>query len=356
MNRRRIPSLAKASRVDGYLRSVDSAPFTPEEFAGITRQALRRAIELPRVCDVLGANLAETAHEALCGSVADPLGEKSGPAKGDALDPAGWVKERLPLDHFEEALKVSTEGEEKLWRDIQDGRAAVDRLLHRYERLALQLARARRGQGLPVKDLDSVAREGLWKAILSFRPEEGNQFSTYATTVIQHEIATAFRDAPGVGSYLTRRAAEFTEKREKLVAELGREVSDAEVYESLGWSSLERENFAKGKPLLAPQSLDADSPDGREPGAAGPEIEPLDELVLREDRIRVNAALKQLDEISQRVIRLRYYGAELLSQRAVGVELGLSREKVRDIEEAALTSLKRMLEEAERPKSPVEKA
>jgi hypothetical protein len=73
-------TVAKANRVGGILRTFDSTPFTPEELAEITQQALRGAIEEPRVCEVLGANLAQTAHEALCGSVSVPICKKA-PAK-----------------------------------------------------------------------------------------------------------------------------------------------------------------------------------------------------------------------------------------------------------------------------------
>lgn len=347
-----VLTLAKASRIEGLLRSIDSAPLAPDDFIGITREALRRTIELRPVCEVLGANLAVTAHEVLCGSVADCLGKECGTGKPDIL---GWVQKRVPLDHFEEALKVPCEQEAKLWQEIQDGERAIDRLLIRYDRLALHLARMRRSQGLELEDLESVAREGVWKAVRGYRPEAGNRFSTYATKTINHELDTAFRNAPGVGSYLPRRAAAFHEKRQQLVAERGREVSEAEVYESLGWSRLERENFAFGKPLISPQSLDADPSYARERAPASREKEPADQIGELEDRTRVWAGVSQLDAIIQQVLRLRYGGPDLLSQRAVGDALGLSRDEVRRLEETGIASLKSMLEGAERATSAMEK-
>jgi RNA polymerase sigma factor (sigma-70 family) len=258
-----------------------------------------------------------------------------------------WVKARVSLDHFEVALKNSCDGEDNLWAAIRDGRQAEDQLFRRYTPVALHLARARRGHGLPLEDLLAAALEGLRKAILGFRSERGTKFSTYATETIRHEICTAFRNAPGLRSHLTRRAAAFEDKRQTLAAEFGRPPSDAEIYRALEWSKLQIENFAKGKLLLETKSIDAELAERGDTVPENREGGPLVILINREENSRLYAALGQLDPIAQFVLRSRFLEDVLLSQDAVAAKLGVTRDRVREIEKASFASLRLVLETTE---------
>ena len=202
LERRKIAleSLAQAKliSVDSCMRSVDWAPLSRPELAKLTEKAIRRAIEQPAVVQGLGAILPARAHDALCGCVAEALEKRDPPAALTSSDPAEWVKARIPLDHFEGALRAASSDEENLWHAIQDGCHALDRLMRRFTPLALHLSAARRGLGLSLPERRAAALEGLRKAILGFRLELGNRFSTYATRIIRNEVAEAFRGAPGL--------------------------------------------------------------------------------------------------------------------------------------------------------------
>jgi DNA-directed RNA polymerase specialized sigma subunit len=101
----------------------------------------------------------------------------------------------------------------------------------------------------------AIARAALLKAFPKFRAEKGVRPATYLTRVVQNALSTATREAWGNGSYLPRRAKEFAEKRDQLAVESGREPSETEVFDSLGWSRRKRVNFTNGKGLLQSKRL-----------------------------------------------------------------------------------------------------
>lgn len=337
---------AKLTTVVDYLQRIDSSPLTAGELNGLTAVALRRAIEKPRVDEVLGATLPSAAHEALCDCASDALKRKTDESGSDTLAPAQWLKTRIPRDSFEDALKVPCDGEDVLWQAIRDGRKTFELLVDRYTRLAKHLARARRGGALSLEDLESSAMEGLCKAVDGFIRQKGNQFSSYATPIIENELKTAFRNAGATGSHHARQAAAYTECRQQLTRTLGRPPSDAEIFQALGWSERVADNFASGKVLLATKSLDRASDKKRNSVIDRRACRPLDDLVTREDHERLYAALGQLEARSQHVLNRFYLDQEPVSQQAVAEELGLTRDQVRTIKKNALTVLKDHLEPA----------
>jgi RNA polymerase sigma-B factor len=338
---------AKLMCLGHCLQGIDSSPLTFGKLESLIALALRRAIEKPRVDEVLGAILPSVAHEALCDCATDALQRTTDEAGSEAPDPAEWLKTRIPRDSFENALKAPCDGEDGLWQAIRRGRKAFESLVVRYTRLAKHLARARRGGVLSLDDLESVAMEGLCKAVDRFNLEKGNQFSTFATPIIANEIKTAFRNAPTTGSHHARQAAAYTECRQKLTKALARPPSDAEVFHALGWSERVAENFASGKVLLGTKRLDRASDKKRSSIIDRRARKPLDDLVTREDLERLYAALDQLEARFQHVINRIYLDQEPMSQQAVADELGITRDQVRTIIDNARTALKNKLEETE---------
>ncbi|MDK3019585.1 RNA polymerase factor sigma-32 [Pseudodonghicola flavimaris] len=249
------------------------------------------------------------------------------------------------------------------WRDQRD-EAALHRLITAYMRLAISMASKYRRYGAPMNDLIQEAGLGLMKAADKFDPDRGVRFSTYAVWWIKASIqdyvmrnwsmvrtgstssqkslffnmrrvqAKLEREASAEGAELDRH-----QLHQMIASEIGVPLRDVEMMDG----RLSGSDFS----LNAVQSADED---GREwidtledDGAQTSEIveETLDNAQLRDWLVQAMSVLSAREQL---IVRERKLRAEPRTLESLGQELGLSKERVRQLEAAAFQKMRKSLE------------
>ena len=250
----------------------------------------------------------------------------------------------------------------RAWRDHRD-EAALHRLVTAYMRLAISMASKFRRYGAPMPDLIQEAGLGLMKAADRFDPERGVRFSTYAVWWIKasiQEFVMRNWSLVRTGSTTSQKALFFNLRR--IQAELLREAR--EVGESLDGAELNRRAADRlGVPLADLVMMEGRlsggdvslniRPTGDEDGrewidSIADEGEETGEAVARSKDAQalqgwLAQSLATLTPREQRVIRARKLAEDPVTLESLGEELGLSKERVRQIEAAALAKMKRDL-------------
>jgi RNA polymerase sigma-32 factor len=261
---------------------------------------------------------------------------------------------------------LDAETEQRLaraWRDHRD-EAALHRLITAYMRLAISMASKFRRYGAPMGDLIQEASLGLMKAADKFDPDRGVRFSTYAVWWIKASIqdyvmrnwsmvrtgSTAsqkslFFNLRRVQAKLEREAAERGERldqhqlRQMVAAEMAVPVADVEMMEG----RLSGSDFS----LNATQSSDDD---GREWIDAleddGVQAAEAVEVAHDAETLRnwLSNALHGLNPRERYIVAERKLRVEGKTLESLGAELGLSKERVRQLEAGAFAKMRRSLE------------
>lgn len=249
------------------------------------------------------------------------------------------------------------------WRDQRDEQA-LHRLITAYMRLAISMASKFKRYGAPMNDLIQEASVGLMKAADKFDPDRGVRFSTYAVWWIKASIQdyvmrnwsmvrtgstssqkSLFFNMRRVQARLEREAAaegrtiDQQEMRELIAIEVGVPLQDVEMMEG----RLSGSDFS----LNATQSVDDE---GREWIDAleddGPQAAETVENAHDNDTLRqwLLTALTSLNDREQFIVRERKLRDEPRTLESLGSELGLSKERVRQLEAAAFTKMRKSLE------------
>ena len=280
-----------------------------------------------------------------------------------ALD--GYSDQKMSRQAMKAEL-LDAETEQRLaraWRDHRD-EAALHRLITAYMRLAISMASKFRRYGAPMGDLIQEASLGLMKAADKFDPDRGVRFSTYAVWWIKASIqdyvmrnwsmvrtgSTAsqkslFFNLRRVQAKLEREAAERGERldqhqlRQMVAAEMAVPVADVEMMEG----RLSGSDFS----LNATQSSDDD---GREWIDAleddGVQAAEAVEVAHDAETLRnwLSNALHGLNPRERYIVAERKLRVEGKTLESLGAELGLSKERVRQLEAAAFAKMRRSLE------------
>jgi RNA polymerase primary sigma factor len=234
------------------------------------------------------------------------------------------------------------------------------KLIERNLRLVVSVAKRYRGYGLPFEDLIQEGNLGLMKAVERFDPELGNRFSTYATWWIRQTVQRAISDkgrTVRLPAYMGEKQRRLTRTRGELASELGREPTDEELADRLGWTG-EEARFAM---LALPDATSLDGPVGAEGDTVGL-VELLvderasrvaEEVVEEAEKALLYEALARLPERSRRVLVRRYgLDGESATLRELAEELGVSHERVRQLQRDAERRLRSFAKAAPPAKSP----
>ncbi|TWT43910.1 RNA polymerase sigma factor SigA [Phycisphaerae bacterium RAS1] len=233
----------------------------------------------------------------------------------------------------------------------QDAAEARDRMIQANLRLVISVAKNFRNRGLPMEDLVNEGNVGLMNAVDRFDPDVGSRFSTYAGYWIDQAIRRAVQNAQQmihIPSYLMEQIGQMRLAMRRLEESLGRPPTTQELA-----VHLEITDRKAGVILQAIRAASTRSPGGSADGEnaleqsiADPRTPPPFEQVFSEsDADFVAHMLERITDREALVLKLRYglsvQGGRKMTLKEIGDEVGLTRERVRQIEKEA----KRKLEE-----------
>ena len=242
----------------------------------------------------------------------------------------------LYLQEISRVRLLTPEEEQDLARRVQAGDAEAERrLVEANLRLVVRIARRYLHRGMSLLDLIEEGNVGLLHAARKFRPDRGARFSTYATWWIRQAIVRGLANQARMirlPVHVELLLGQYVKKRNALTQKLGRAPTAEEVAKEMGRPVAEIEPLEtlRQQPVSCRLSFPS-------PGA-------VLAAVLRA-RADLAGVLQDLPDTERTVITLRFGlgGEEPLTLESIGRRLGLTRERVRQIESAALERLRRLL-------------
>ena len=280
----------------------------------------------------------------------------SGVEDEDLVDPVDLAAEynlddpvRMYLKEIGQVKLLSAEEEVELAKRVSEGdQEAKNKLTEANLRLVVSIAKKYSGRGLHILDLIQEGNTGLIRAVDKFDWTKGNKFSTYATWWIRQAITRAIADQARtirVPVHMVEVINKATRCNRKLVQELGREPTVEEIAAELG---LPVEKIIEANRTAA-DTLSLDTPVGDEEDTSiGSFVE--DERTPGPADATSNAllaeALKEiLDTLTEReadVLRMRFgmYDGRTHTLEEVGQIFGVTRERIRQIENKAIRKLR----------------
>ena len=274
----------------------------------------------------------------------------------DLVDPVDLAAEynlddpvRMYLKEIGQVKLLSAEEEVELAKKVAEGdQNAKNKLTEANLRLVVSIAKKYSGRGLHILDLIQEGNTGLIRAVDKFDWTKGNKFSTYATWWIRQAITRAIADQARtirVPVHMVEVINKATRCNRKLVQELGREPTVEEIAAELG---LPVEKIIEANRTAA-DTLSLDTPVGDEEDTSiGSFVE--DERTPGPADATSNAllaeALKEiLDTLTEReadVLRMRFgmYDGRTHTLEEVGQIFGVTRERIRQIENKAIRKLR----------------
>jgi len=263
-----------------------------------------------------------------------------------------WLAQRIELGHAE-SRKPEAYQKPQL---IGDGQAARHRLIEANLRLVVSIARRYCGYGLALEDLISEGNLGLIRTVETFDYARGYKFGTYATWWIRQAIRRAISEKARLirlPVHLSEQTQTLRQTRHLLLEKLRREPSEQEIATEMGIAPEQVRNLAE----ITYEMVSLEQPLGEEHAGSFADIledQPsvLDDILSQQAlREQVDGLLAKLNPRKQLVIRMRF---GLLDDRhayslsEASKKLEVTRERVRQIESAALKDLRRFVQEAGR--------
>ncbi len=220
-------------------------------------------------------------------------------------------------------------------------------------RLVVRIARGYAGKGLSLEDLIAEGNIGLLRAVEGFDPEMGIRFCTYATYWVKQSIRCYLNKSGHVvrlPQYMGCLLANWRRAESQLRHQLGRDASQEEVRVHLGLTARQTQAVASGQKAVASgQSSFGGEDDEDSPTALLQDVRadtPGEHMEVADDLRVALGSLNRLETRKADVLRLRFglSGEEPATLAEIGKRLGLTRERVRQIEQTALSEIRDRLQ------------
>jgi RNA polymerase primary sigma factor len=252
------------------------------------------------------------------------------------------------LREINETALLSSRDEQDLAVAIGNGDvAARDRMVRANLRLVVNIARGYAGKGLGLQDLIEEGNLGLLRAVEGFDPAMGTRFSTYASYWIKQSIKRALINTAKtirIPAYMVELLSKWRRASARLTEELGRTPTPEEVARVLG---LPRKKLPIIKKAIRIYNSTPQTDQAEAGWSLGEMVmdenmrSPEDELLTHDSLTKVMAMIETMDAREATVLRMRFGldDHEPKTLKEIGESLGLTRERVRQIETEALGKL-----------------
>jgi RNA polymerase primary sigma factor len=267
---------------------------------------------------------------------------------------------KIYLREIGQIALLTPKDEIRLAARIKKGdKAARAEMIKANLRLVVKIAHDYSNFGLPLLDLISEGNIGLMKAVERFDPKKGGKLSTYAAWWIKQSIKRALANQAKtirLPVHLVDKISKMKRAGHKLSEQLGREPTDQELADVLG---ITRAKVAQLRTIsVRPASLDA--PIGDDDATEFSEIvgdeaalTPFELLRDKTLRQEVRDILEELDPREAEILTMRFGldGSKPKTLEEVGRKFKVTRERVRQIQNIALTKLRHVMEKQDHPQA-----
>jgi RNA polymerase primary sigma factor len=326
-------ALERGSFEPDELEALLHAPdFDPSAFESFLEEARSHGVRLPDGFDESGA--------------------EAGPSF--VQDHAISDIERRYLAEIQRYPLLRREDEHALWAAMRHGdENARKSLILAYLRLVVAIARTYRNRGVEFLDLIEEGNLGLIAAVDRYDADRGVHFSTYATWWIRQALARGVANQARtvrIPIHVLQMVRRYVATERRLERELQRRPELAEIAEELG---IVTARAIRLRTLIhAIRTLDVDLGgdayhgliDSEAPGQQQPSIDELVEMQMRNQQL--DELLKRLSGREEAILRLRYgfYDDKTHTLAEAGEQFGLSRERIRQLEQRALMKLRQLID------------
>ena len=267
---------------------------------------------------------------------------------------------KLYLREIGQVQLLTPQQEVELAARIKKGdKKAREQMIKANLRLVVKIARDYEGIGLPLLDLISEGNIGLMKAVERFDPAKGGKLSTYGSWWIKQSIKRALANQSKtirLPVHLVDKISKMRRTALKLQEILGREPTDEELADELGTSALRVSQMRAA--AIRPASLDApisdeDSNNFAEVVQDENADSPYEQLEEKTVTNMLQDMVNNLDAREATILRTRFGldGGTERTLEEVGAKFGVTRERVRQIQNIALRKLRKMIEKMEAKKN-----